>query len=374
MAGQTDNAGTERASGSVPVWSLIGYVLQIVFSLQMIGSMFLVWVLINDAGCSQKNAKWVPYTGWKVIIDRPEPQLVSFPALGVLFAITAAIALRRIRRRTPRGYSIFAGLTKLLTANFLCLIGLATPFLAFNATRDGPGKQLGMLGATGIGAIGLVAVLRRTIGYRLLKDVPPPPDLSEGKSLRILGVIDYTFGGLLVAGAAVCIVLAVFVMDPSYLYGAAVLSLFALSLIILGRGIRRGEGWGAMAHLVSAVILCLVNAVLVFFKGEKFMRPDAAVLIWSIFPFVSAIVFYVLLGTGRRHINWPIRIARCSVCGRRGIWRANVCEKCGNSLRPEPEHAEEYCMYCRTSVPLKKPICRRCRKAAAPTQATASEG
>ena len=50
MAEHIEEKVNERPRASLPVWSLVGYILQIVFSLQMIGSMFLVWVIINEAG------------------------------------------------------------------------------------------------------------------------------------------------------------------------------------------------------------------------------------------------------------------------------------------------------------------------------------
>ncbi|MEW6356966.1 MAG: hypothetical protein AB1696_11600 [Planctomycetota bacterium] len=362
---EVKTATDQGQKGPLSGGSLVGYVLQIVFSLKMIGSMFLIWVIINEAGCSQKNAKWVPYTGWELVATKSNYQMIAFPVLGAVFINTAVIGLRRIRRRTPHGYSIFAGLAKLLTANFLCIAGFFAGFEIFKTTNEGPGYKVGMAGAIGIGVIGLVAVLRRTLGRKRAKRTLPLPPLSDCKSLRVLGIIDYVFAGLLLLGGA--LVLGDGLLSGNDLagktYADVVATLFAISLIILGGGIRRGEGWAAMAHIISAAVICLMNAVFMIVQVGRFARPDAAVLIWSIFPMLSAIVFYILFVRARRDINWPIRFARCSMCGRAGVWWTNACETCGNSLKQLPEtQSQEFCIYCRESRPMRRPVCRSCRK------------
>lgn len=349
--------------------ALLGHVLQALFSLNMIGGMFLVWIIVNEAQCNSKPERWVAYTGWQRV-GKGDPQLLAFPLFGAAF-LAAAIRAATRKRKPPEGYLYFAGIVKLLVANALLLVAISTNIMLFCKTEGGPGQELALGGAIGIGLLGLVRVARHVLPPLRSKRSPPPPERSERRSLRLIGVADYVIAAILLLGvvAIVGAIGYVFLADKPTgdvgcgIYGCIVLVLCASAMATLGTGIRAGEGWAALAHLVLGALLCLGNVLLIVLRPDIFLEPGAPLLVWSLFPFSSAAVLYILFFHARRDITWPIRLTRCHRCSKRGIWQASACPTCGNPMKPIPGRPDsEYCIYCRKSLPAVAILCRSCRK------------
>lgn len=219
---------------------------------------------------------------------------------------------------------------------------------------------MAIAGALGIGMLALlellVAVSRRVGG-------PAPvasPGLSASKGLRLIGTVDY---------AIAILILVVPVGSILYGYGAptrsgdvsAILLIlmvsgaFAWAVAVSGHGIRRGEGWAAMAHVAFALIVCICNALLMLSKLDAFVGIETADVVWGVVPFWAGVVLCVLLIAARRDINWPVRLVRRGGLGGWTVRKANKCPACGMDLKPMPDRpGVEYCIYCKTAVPAKE--------------------
>lgn len=360
-------AAVEGAGRIEHIVTVVGRIVQAAFSLPLIGSLFFVWLIVNEAGCEKKPARWVPYTGWE-LVGKWHIELLFFPVLGLTFFVTAIVGIVRIRRKMPADYPFFCGLLKLLAANFLVLCGLFADFgVAFLEQRKyGTGLYLGFVGAVGIGVLGLIAIVRRGIARLAGKRGPPRTEVSPRRSLRLIGLFDYVLAVLLVVGAVCCVGWRLFWAKEGeswlgVLYVCVILGMSACTVVFLGRGIRCSQGWAAIAHLIGAVVVCGLNVLIMVANWTSFSALNWIVLVWGIFPLFSGAVFYVLLIRARKDINWPVRFGRCTVCGTRGVWPASKCPECGNSLRRTPDTPGlGYCIYCRESGTIGSLVCRAC--------------
>lgn len=225
---------------------LVGRLLQAVFSLKMIGSMFIMWMVINVAGC-QNPPRLVPFTGWQ-LVGRGEYQILLFPLLGTLFLLTALAKPRRV----PLDYSLFTASAKVITVNVLFWVLVWTALRI--SIREGPGLHLALLGICGIGVLGVIRLLRHSSSTFRSAHLLSGPGRPGSRALRFIGVVDFAIAFLVSAGM-VLLGIDRYGNDPSKvslktLYPCIMCVVFACCAWSMGQGIRRREGWAAMAHVM----------------------------------------------------------------------------------------------------------------------------